>query len=379
MAVDAVIVGAGVIGCSIAYEIARRGLDVQVLEETAIGAGASGDNPGVVSVATKAPGLRAQMARAGFARFQELLQELNDSFELSCGGSLLVFETADEQAYVEARAAALSGQGIALELISAAAARDIQPLLEAPVRGAMWSPADMIVGTGSLMEALAAAAKAHGAQFSVGERVTDIQLRDGRVFSAVTETRTIETTWLVNAAGIGARDVGRLVGLEHPIVPRKGQLMSTPPSTAAIKPVRITGASELISKHRGSKGAAIGLGMTPQAHGTVILGGTHEDVGFDARLDVSVLATIAIRAGRWFPRLAALGIDKAWCGFRPHSATGLPLLGAEPTVPGYVIAGGYGGDGVGLAPITAQYVAGLLVGTTRVPMEEWVRAKVGGR
>jgi glycine/D-amino acid oxidase-like deaminating enzyme len=379
MAVEVVVVGAGVIGCSIAYEIARRGLDVQVLEEAAIGAGASGDNPGVLSVATKAPGIRAQMARAGFARFQELLGELDDGFELSCGGSLLVFENADEQAYVEKRAAALSSEGIGLELISAAAARDIQPLLEAPVRGAMWSPADMIVGTGSLMEALVRAAKALGARFSVGERVIDIQRRDGNGFFAVTDMREIETKWLVNAAGMGAPDVGHLVGLDHPIVPRKGQLMSTPPSTTAINPVRITGASELISKHHGSTGRAAGLGMTPQADGTVILGGTHEDVGLDARLDATVLATIALRAGRWFPRLAALGIDKAWCGFRPHSLTGLPLLEAEPTVPGYIIAGGYGGDGVSLAPITGEYVASLVTGTTQVHIEEWVQAQVGRR
>ena len=360
---DVVVIGGGVIGCAIAYEVARAGLDVTVLERAGrVAAAASGKNPGVISLATKTPGRTATLARASALLFPELLERLGDTCDYRREGSLVVFEDDQEAAYLRDRADALASQGIPLTFVDAAEAREIQPLVENGIQGALWCALDAILDPTALTAALARAAADLGVHIGLREEVLGISRKAGRVSGVRTSTGEWPAKWVVNAAGPWSAQVGRCLDITHPVSPRKGQLISTEPMRG-VPCVRVTSARELVMKHGGAveDRPAVGVGITPKPDGTVIIGGTNEDVGFDERVHAATCATIALAAARLFPRLAGVRIVGAWAGFRPGCAGG-PLVEAATGVEGYVVATGHGGDGVALAPITARYVADLIGG-----------------
>jgi len=357
-AFDTVVVGGGVVGCATAYYAARAGLRVVLLERGDLASEASGVNPGVVSLATKAPGRASSLALASRALFDELERDLRP-FALVRGGSLVVFEDAAEEAYARDHCARLGAAGIDLEIVDGAQARRIQPILSPDVCGAISSPTDLIVDPRALTEALADAARGAGADIRLRESALGLVQDDDRIVGVRTPTGSIAARWIVNAAGLGAAKLGSAAGIRHPVAPRKGQLMSVT-EVRGVAPVRVTSVRELMHKHAThAASSAIGIGLTPKGGGTVILGGTTEDVGLDATVEPLVTAGIALAAVRLFPSLGSARPIAAWCGFRPYAAGG-PLLGPEPGHPGYLVAAGHGGDGVALAPVSGAYLAAVM-------------------
>jgi sarcosine oxidase subunit beta len=146
-------------------------------------------------------------------------------------------------------------------------------------------------------------------------------------------------------------------------------MATTPVPEAA--PVRVTSVQELLRKQgratADGPGPTVDIGLTPQRDGVVFLGGTQEKVGLDRSLDPTVLATMALKAARLFPKLRDAAIVRAWCGFRPATADGHPLVGCIASHPRYVVASGHGGDGIALAPITGKYVAELIAESRPAP------------
>jgi glycine/D-amino acid oxidase-like deaminating enzyme len=359
---DVCIVGGGIIGCATAYYVARAGLATLLLERGELAGEASGINPGTVALATKAPGDHALLARASMRELAMLNESFGHCFDYVRAGSLVMIEDENQKEFAIEHAAALRRYGVEISLVDPAEVRRIQPILEGPIVGALWSPHDVLVSSRKMTLAFARFARDLDADVREDAPVTSVASDAGRW--TIQTSRGPETSrWLVNAAGVGAAAVGKWLGLDHAIFPRKGQLMATTPVPEAA-PVRVTSVRELLRK-QGRKvveqpGPSVDIGLTPQRDGTVFLGGTQENVGLDSSLDPGVLGTMAIRAARIFPRLSSGAIVKAWCGFRPATANGHPLVGVVDGCPNYVVAGGHGGDGVALAPITGRYVADLI-------------------
>jgi glycine/D-amino acid oxidase-like deaminating enzyme len=355
---DVVVVGGGVVGAATAYYAAKANLRVRLHEARALAAEASRVNPGVVSLATKAPGRSARLARASLALFDDLEGQIGP-FSLVRGGSLVVFEDDEEARYAQTRRDRLAEDEVHLEIVNGRRAREIQPLLGPVVLGAIWSQRDIIVDPLALTESFARAASVLGAEIRVGEPVRELVLDGAAIVGVRTDEGRVNASWVVNAAGIRAADLGLSVGIRHPVAPRRGQLMSVDARTA-IAPVRVTSVRELLHKYSARPGTGtVGIGVTPKPDGTVILGGTTEDVGLDTTLDPLVFATMALGAVRLCPGLVQARPLRAWCGFRPYAADG-PILGADPEHPGYVVAAGHGGDGVALAPVSAMYVTRIM-------------------
>jgi glycine/D-amino acid oxidase-like deaminating enzyme len=359
---DLCIVGGGIVGCATAYYAAQAGLRTVLFERGELAGEASGINPGTVALATKAPGDHALMARASMRELARLDEAFGHCFDYVRAGSLVMIESADQRDFAVEQAAGLQRCGVEISVIDAAEARRIQPVLEGPIVGALWSPQDVLVSSRKMTLALARFAREAGADIRERSPVAGVTSAGGR-WNVDTSEGRMTSRWLVNAAGVGAPAVGKWLGLDHAIFPRKGQLMATTPVPEAA-PVRVTSVQELLRK-QGRKvieypGPSVDIGLTPQRDGTVFLGGTQENVGLDATLDPAVLGTMAIRAARLYPRLSDGAIVRAWCGFRPATPNGHPLVGTVDGCSNYVIAGGHGGDGVALAPITGRYVADLI-------------------
>jgi sarcosine oxidase subunit beta len=359
---DLCIVGGGIIGCATAYYAQRAGLRTILFERGELAGEASGINPGTVAQATKSPGDHAHMARASMRELARLDEAFGHCFDYVQAGSLVMIESDDQRDFAGEQAAGLRRCGVEISVIDATEARRIQPILEGPIVGALWSPQDVLVSSRKMTQAFARFAREAGADIRERSAVDGVTSSAGR-WNVQTSEGTTQCRWLVNAAGVGAPAVGIWFGLDHAIFPRKGQLMATTPIHEAA-PVRVTSVTELLRK-QGRKvvehpGPAVDIGLTPQPDGTVFIGGTQENVGLDATLNPAVLGTMSIRAARLYPRLSNGAITRAWCGFRPATLNGHPLVGTVDGCPNYVIASGHGGDGVALAPITGRYVADLI-------------------
>jgi sarcosine oxidase subunit beta len=282
-----------------------------------------------------------------------------------------VFEDDDEEAYARQHCLLLAAAGIHLDVVDGVAARRIQPLLRDGLRGAIWSPSDIVVGPRELTEALCDGAVRAGAIVRLHEAALGL-IRDGeRIVGVRTSAGAVLARWVVNAAGLGAADLGADVGIMHPVIPRKGQLISVE-GVPEVAPVRVTSARELMHKHApGARSSALGIGLTPKPGGVIILGGTTEEVGLDTTVDPIITAGIALAAVRLFPALGSATAVAAWSGFRPYVPGG-PLLGADPAHPGYLIAAGHGGDGVALAPVSGKYLAAVMARGRNLAVEDFL-------
>ena len=360
---DAVIVGGGVIGCAVAYYLAKMGARVVVLDSGSVGGGASAANAGGINLATKKPGLAMQLGIASQRLYGGLAAELGTDLEHLVTGKLIVAETETEFAFLEALCAEQRAAGAPVEMVSAARCRELNSLLEERVLAGLYCPTDAQANPFKVTQGYARAAQERDARISTCTEVQSIETSGHRVSRVRTSKGIVETRWVVNAAGARAADVGRMVGAEHDVRPWRGQVVVLEAS-ADFPAISVSGASQMVSKH--AAGAtprdALNLAFSYQPRpvsGTVLLGSTYEFVGHDTRTTVAGIAGICRVNARVMPRLGRSCAVRSWAGLRPYSPSG-PILGCAGGPDGYLVATGHGGDGMALAPVTGAYLAALI-------------------
>jgi glycine/D-amino acid oxidase-like deaminating enzyme len=358
---DVVIIGGGVIGCAVAYYLSKQGARVTVVERAAVGSGASSANSGVISMATKKPGLTLDLALASQRLYERLAWELQADIEYSVEGSLIVAENETEAAYLEELAAAQQAAGVPVQMVPAARCPEMNPLLEGRVLAGLYCATDAQTNPFKVTQAFARAAQERGARILGGTQVQAIETEGNRLARVLTSRGPLRANWVVNAAGAYAAEVGKMVGVVHEVLPRRGQIVVLE-AVEGLPGMRVSGAGALLAKHRGSAAASggdanISFSYTSKpASATVLLGSTNEFAGYDTRTTLEAVAGICRCATRLMPRLGELNALRSWAGLRPYSANG-PLLGHCGGPAGYAVATGHGGDGVALAPISGLYLA----------------------
>ena len=365
---DAVVIGGGVIGCAVAYYLSRVGVRVTLVDRSSVGAGASSANPGSIAMATKRGGMLLQLAVASQRLHAGLGEELGADTEYGVDGNLIVAEDDGEVAYLEQLYADQRGAGVPVELVSSARCRTLNPLLEADMLGGLYCPSDAHANPFKVTQAFARAAQNHDASVLSHTPVVGIETTDDRVRAVRTPRGRVTADWVINAAGPHADEIGKMVGVEHRVIPRRGQIVVLE-ATEGLPAIRVSGASQLLAKHAKADDAPprvnVSLSYTRKARsGAVLLGSTNEFAGFDTRNTFEAVTGICLCATRFMPRLGALNVLRSWAGLRPYSASG-PLLGRVAGGPeGYLVAAGHGGDGMALAPVTGRYLAEVV---TRAP------------
>jgi glycine/D-amino acid oxidase-like deaminating enzyme len=356
---DIAIIGGGVIGCATAYYLAKQGAKVTIIERAAVGSGASSVNSGVISMATKKPGLALDLAMASQRLYPGLAAELGRDVEYLVLGNLIVAETETEAGFIEELAKEQQAAGVPVELVSAQRCRELNSLLEGRILSGMYCPTDAQVDPFKVTQAFARAAENLGAQIVSSTEVYAIESAHGRVSQVMTSRGAVRANWIINAAGAHAAAVGTMAGVTHDVKPRRGQCVILEASED-MPAVRVSSAGQLLAKHGGAPaggGLHVPLGYTNRpVSGTVMLGSTNEFVGYDTRTTREGVAGICRSAMSLMPQLSRLNAVRAWAGLRPYSSKG-PLLGGGGAVAGYAVATGHGGDGVALAPISGLYMA----------------------
>jgi glycine oxidase len=332
---DVIVVGAGIIGLSLAIELNKRGLRVLVVEKGQPGHEASWAAGGMlVGSGVETPPPLEELAAASARMYPEFVHNLQDEsglkIDLRSEGTLLW----DGSASAELRAShPLPAPLSTLEPNLAARLLDSCPLF---VKERCVDPRDLVT-------AAVATARHRGVDFSSGDHVLSVEVESGRATGVRTNKTSFAAGSVVNCAGAWARQIGPHA---FPTRPVKGQMLSVVmPKRDLIRHVIRTPEVYLI----------------PRSDGRLLIGATVEEVGFDKQTVPETLQQLRKAALELVPRLSDARILENWAGLRPGTPDALPILGATPT-PGYFVATGHFRDGILLAPVTAVAISGLIAG-----------------
>jgi sarcosine oxidase subunit beta len=370
---DVVIIGAGVIGASIAFHLARQGIKPLVVEKNEPAAGSSGACDGLVFLQSKKPGLHLKLALESRLRFDALIHVLGSGIEFKKTGGMCVIENEAELAAMRLSVDEHRRGGLAMELIDGDEARRREPCLSGKVIAATFSTLDAQVNPYALTFAFLAAARSAGARILTGFEVSGIEVVSGKAAGVLTGDGRISTPVVVNAAGALAAEVGRLAGLEIPITPRRGQILVT----AAVPPLLrhcLISAQYVAAKFDPELAARGGTGFSLEQvdSGNVLIGSSREFVGFDRRTTFEGIRTIASRIVPVVPALKRVPVIRTFGGLRPYTPDGLPILGRVAGLEGFIMAAGHEGDGIALSAITGELIADLIAtGRTQFPLDDF--------
>jgi glycine oxidase len=343
--VNILVVGAGVVGCAIAHELASRGARVRVLDARGIGLGATRASAGILAphIEGHIPALRTIAARS-LALYDEFVRRVaedsGETIEYQRTGTLQVaLDSADASALCAA-ARRLVDLGVEHTLVDASTARKLEPALAGDVTAALLVPAHGFVAAGALTRALEAAASRRGAVFSVAHVLS---IEGGDSPRAITSDATIQADTVIVAAGSWSASL-----IERPpdvVKPIRGQLvqlrLDAPPASRVIWGSRCY--------------------VVPWKDGTVLVGATSEDVGFDEAATAGGVRQLLESSGDLIPALRFAAFDEVRVGLRPMTRDELPAIGPSSTMRGVFHAIGHYRNGVLLAPLTARLIADLLI------------------
>ncbi len=378
--VDAAVIGAGVIGACVAYYLAKENLRVVVLERGDIASGTSSHGEGNVLIHDKQPGIDTQMAYASQKLFKTLAAELSYDFEYVERGSVLLIESEVEWKAAEALAARQAADGYPIRMLSQDEIQAQEPFLAEDIIGAVEIDCDAAINPMAFTFGLCREAEKLGAvisSYSPVRRIT--RSKDGAVRSVQTVDEEYRTKYVVDCAGVWAGDIGRMVGVDIPIRPRQGQLLVAE-RTFTIGSRKIVEFGYLMAKFGDSsyrrnvspdlERMGIAFVFEPTQAGNFLVGSSRAFVGYDTNVSIEVMRGLARRALRFFPVLRDINVIRAYAGLRPYCPDHFPIVSAVKDVPGFYIAAGHEGDGVGLAPITGKLITEMITGKeTSIPIE----------
>jgi len=355
---DIVVIGSGVIGSSVAYHLSKQERSVLVLEKNGLVSGTSGACDGLVYLQSKRPGPHLKLAMESRKRFASLQQELDHDIEFRSHGGMVVVETQEELEAISLFVEDQKKTGLQVQLLDTKEARDLEPALSERILACTYSPLDGQVNPIALTLAFLNGAKAKGARICPSTSVTGFSLKGHRLAAVETNRGTVKTGVVVIAAGVLATDIGRRIGLEIPIRPRRGQILIT----EAVAPLLTRGllsAKYIAAKYNPALAETpeLGISIEQTMNGGFLLGSTREFVGFDRRTTWSAMRRIALQTSRIIPALRGLRVIRTFAGLRPSTPDGLPILGPVPNAEGLFMAAGHEGDGIALAPITGRVLA----------------------
>jgi glycine/D-amino acid oxidase-like deaminating enzyme len=323
---DVAVIGGGLVGSAIAWGLARERQRVVVLDEGDVALRASRGNFALVWVQGKGLGmtaysrwsLRSAEAWAGFAR--ELQEQTGVDVAHQRPGGFHLTLSEHEWAHRKAMLARLAAQpgmpALALEMLDHAALARVLPGIGPDVVGASFCPADGHCNALRLFRALNQGMQTLGAEYHPNQRVEQIEAKGGE-FRVVTAAGSVTAGKVVLAAGLGNARLGPMVGLDVPVRPQRGQIIVTERAAPFLRYPLST--------------------IRQTDEGGLLLGDSQEEAS-EARVGTPILAVLAERAVRMFPRIARLNVVRTWAALRVMTRDGFPIYDQSTSAPGAFVA-----------------------------------------
>ena len=349
---DVLVAGGGLVGLSVAWRSAQRGLSVTVVDETP-GTGASYAAAGMLAPVTEAAYGEEALLRlclASLERFPQFVAEVERTsgltVRLRTAGTVVAGFDADDMSALDALLAYQQELGLEVERLTPREARRIEPSLTPRLRGALRVAGDHSVDGRALHAALLASAQAAGVRLE-RHRVESVRIVGGRARGlCLAGGEELAADVVVVALGAWS---GSLPGVPPlPVRPVKGQIL------------RLRGAAGLLDGTVRALVRGRQVYLVPHTDGGLVVGATVEDRGFDARVTAGAVHDMLHDAIEVVPGVSELELVETLARWRPGSTDNAPVLGPSG-LPGLVLATGHHRNGVLLTPVTGDEVAELLV------------------
>jgi len=367
---DVVVVGGGVIGCSVAYRLAKKGVRVIVVEKKeGLSFGASGANQGGCPLQLfESPVL--ELARESLKLYENLSEEIGCDIEYENVGSLVCSVDEKQFSDMEKHFQNKRREGINVRLIEGHQLRRLEPTLGEDIVVGVEEWDSWMVNPFKVNYGFAYAARKLGTEFLFSTQVKKIETDKERIASVITDREKIKTNFVVNAAGAWASEIGKMLGLAIPVRARRGQIIVTEPVPLnkrwryILDADYLTTAFDLAAVEK-SKDPRIKLGVAgsyiQENSGNWTIGSSRDFAGYNNRVTTQTLKYIAKRAIKFVPKLKDISCIRTFAGLRPFCyVDGLPILSKINNPQNFVIATGHAGEGMTLAPITGKLISELI-------------------
>lgn len=349
------IVGAGIIGCAVAFELARQHADVTVFDGRDVAGGATQAAAGILAPYTEAHvgGPLFDLGVRGLHAYDAFVERVRATstlpFEYRRSGTLEIAEDDERAGELRARLTAAWADAGGLRWLDPDALKAHAPAVTDSAVGALYCPSHAHVAVGPFVSAIADAARKLGARIHARTPVSRIEPGSSGVdLHLMGRRQAFDRVVLASGAWTPSIDpLGRTAGRIRPV---RGQLVRLA-STAAAVPAVVWGRSCYI---------------VPWEDGTLLVGATSEDAGFDERATAEGVRGLLAAAEELVPALGSATFDGVRVGLRPASTDGMPVLGPGED-PRLIYASGHFRNGILLAPLTAQLIASYILANARDP------------
>ncbi|MGE4277413.1 MAG: NAD(P)/FAD-dependent oxidoreductase [Lawsonibacter sp.] len=351
---DVIVIGGGAIGCSTAYQLRKRGVDVLVLEANMIGHGGSSRNGGGVRQSARDVRELPLAIYSVEHMWPTLSEELGVDVEYHKEGNLRLAKTDEHIKILENLCAASIAAGLDVHMVSGDEARQICPYMSEMVIAASWCPTDGHANPMVTTLAFYKRARELGARFRTGVKVVALKKIKGRIREVIAEDGTVyQSDAVVLAAGLWSRPIAETVGIFLPILPRQDEALVT-----EIQP-------KMFPQMLGTAAADFYGHQTD--HGSFVFGGhcgMEDAIMPQNNFNSFPLTAPATCRGilKYFPVLADAKIVRTWSGWLDMCVDHVPIVSPVEEVPGLVLGVGFTGHGFGICPGTGLTLAELAMG-----------------
>lgn len=349
---EVIVIGAGVVGCSIAYHLAKLGCrDVTVLERDYIGSGSTGVCAGGIRQQFSTE-INITLSMESVKFFERFEDQIGHPADFRRHGYLILATDEGEMESFRRNVALQRSLGLDVRIISPQEVKKLVPQLNVEdVLGAAYCPTDGYADPHSVVQGFAGAARELGVRIHQETEVTGIDVKRGRVAGVSTTKGKFYAPIVVNAAGPYAAQIGKMAGLDIPVRPSKRHIFATEPIFSTQDP-----APMVIDFHNGfwfrREGPCIIFGMR----------NPDEPEGFDKTVDWDFLAdSLAQAACHRLPFIADVGIMRGQAGLHSDTLDYHAILGPVPEVEGFYLACGFSGHGFMHSPAVGRLMAELIL------------------
>jgi sarcosine oxidase, subunit beta len=348
---DVVIAGGGIMGCALAYQLSKRNVDVLLLERETLGSQSTGKCAG---------GVRQQFSSEGNVRLQRMSVGMLERFDEEIGHPAdfrqlgYLFLLTQPQQVEDFRHNMEMWHRVGLTearwVDPTEAARMVPILNVEDVLGCTFCPSDGIASPADVTSGYAAEARRLGARLKEGAAVTGIDVASGRVQGVSTTTGDVATRLVFDCAGAWSSSIGRMAGLEIPVLPYR-------------RHIAVTGTFHAVSRTNAmTVDFQTSLYFHPEGDGVLIgMSDREEPPGYVTDVNWDFLEKVFAQAARRAPALAGAGLKAAWSGLYEVTPDHQAILGPIPELEGFWCAAGFSGHGFMQAPAAALLLTQLLL------------------
>lgn len=369
MTFDAVIVGGGVQGTAIAHCLSTKGLKTVLLEKGGIACGTSGRCDGNILVADKMPGYDSTLNKMSLDLFPGLSDEIGYDIHWTQKGSLTVTETEEELELAALFCSQLQEAGIPARMLDKKEIHDDEPHLADHVPGGFEVACDGSLNPLRLAHGLAHSFCRNKGKLLINTSLERIELDEHGAIQAIhCDIGRITCKYLICAAGVWSPQIGAMLNMDIPVRPRQGQILVSERSFYIARR-KLTEFGYLAAKFEQAnykrnvsaemEEFGVATVFEPTHENNFLIGSSRRFAGLSTTSDHRVLRAIAQRAIQFLPIIKHVRVIRSYAGVRPYTPDHKPII-SETDVPGFYVATGHEGDGIGLSMITGRLISQMI-------------------